>query len=103
MYDAVDRPVLPSPEQASERPPRKSPWGRALAAGCQAAAWWLIQHPGPISVLTALAVGLAAGLAALLSESTAAAGIGLAGLAVTLLALVDAARCGASVLDADAS
>jgi hypothetical protein len=79
-------------------PPATSRWPRALAAGCQAVAWWLGRRPGRLSVPAALGVGLAAGAVALVSESVAVAGACLAGVAVTLLALVDASRSGAAAL-----
>jgi hypothetical protein len=84
--------------QADSRP---GAWGRAIAAGCQAASWWLRGRPGPLSLPVALALGLAAGLVALLSEPLAAAALALAGLVVTVLGLRDAARSGAALADPD--
>src|SRR5437588_357108 len=83
-------PDPPSPAAA----PRGGRLCRALAAGCQAAGWWLRRRPGPLPLLTALGVGLAAGLAALVSGP---AGAGVAGAALALLALADAARSGADL------
>src|SRR4051794_34581460 len=57
------RAAPPAPPAAAK--PREGRWPRALAAGCRAAAWWLGRRPGPLSVLAALGVGLAAALAAL--------------------------------------
>jgi hypothetical protein len=80
---------------------RPCAWGRAVAAGCQAASGWLRGRPGPFSLPIALAVGLTAGLVALAREPLAAAALALAGLVVTLLGLRDAARSGAALADPD--
>jgi hypothetical protein len=45
--------------------PRVRRWRQAMAAGLQAAAWWLRRHPGQVSLVAALAVGSVAGLAVL--------------------------------------
>jgi hypothetical protein len=73
-------------------------FGRALAAGLQAAGWWLQRHRGRLSLLAAAGVGLAAGLAALLDGGP----FGLAGLvasALGLLALDGVLRSTAEALD----
>jgi hypothetical protein len=93
-----DEDDLNDPAADDSEPSATSRWPRALAAGCQAVAWWLGRRPGRMSVPAALGVGLAAGAIALVSESVAVAGACLAGVAVTLLALVDASRSGASAL-----
>jgi hypothetical protein len=66
--------------------PQRVEWPGALAAGCQAAAWWLRRQRGPYPGLVALGVGLAALLACLAvptSPATAVltAAVGLASLA----------------------
>src|SRR4051794_27799636 len=94
------RPSRPSPRAPDRCPARFAPlegrWPRALAAGCHAAAWWLTRRPGPLSLLAALGVGLAAALAALFGGP---AGAGVAGTALALLALADTARSGAALAD----
>jgi hypothetical protein len=57
-------------------------WSRAVMAGLQAAAWWLRRHPGQVSLLAALAVGVIAGLAVLAGHLS-----GLAGLVASALGL----------------
>ncbi len=91
-YVTPDDPEDEVTPRAGSRP---GAWGRAVTAGCQAAALWLRGRPGTLSLPVAIAVGLAAGLAALFSEPLAAAGLALAGLVMTLLGLRDAARSGA--------
>jgi hypothetical protein len=57
-------------------------WCRALAAGLEAAAWWLRRQVGKPSLLAALAVGLIfAGLAWLVSPHLAGSALALAALA----------------------
>jgi hypothetical protein len=94
-------PDNPEDEDAPRAGFRPGAWGRAFTAGCQAAAWWLRGRPGPFSLPVVLAVGLAAGLMALISEPLAAATLALAGLVVTVLGLRDAARSGAALADPD--
>jgi hypothetical protein len=65
-------------------------WARAVAAGLQAAAWWVQRHPGRASLLAALAVGAAAGLVSLLGHAAGAAG--LVASALGLACLADLAR-----------
>src|SRR5262249_54435280 len=47
----------PGEEPAETPEPRRRRLGRALAAGLQAAGWWLNRHPGPLSVLPAVGLG----------------------------------------------
>jgi hypothetical protein len=96
--DLQDEDDLDDPAADDSETPAASRWPRALAAGCQAVAWWLGRRPGRLSVPAALGVGLAAGAVALVSESVAVAGACLAGPAVTVLALVNASRSGAAAL-----
>jgi hypothetical protein len=63
-------------------------WHRALAVGCQAAAWWLRRQVGRWAALAALGIGLFAAGAAL------TAGAGLAESALGLLTLADAVQPG---------
>ncbi len=71
--------------------------GRALASGCQAAAWWLRRHRDERSLMAALAVGLTTTLA-VLAGGRLATGVGLAGAALGLLTVADAARDSARLL-----
>ena len=85
----------PEPQSPSRPRPR---WLAALAAGWQAARWWLRRRPGRFPLLSALVVGAAAGLATLAGGPLAAAAVGLVGTALGLLSLADAARSGADAL-----
>jgi hypothetical protein len=80
-----------------------SPWVRALAAACQAAAWWLRRQPGRHPLLTTLAVGLAAGVAAYSVSPLLAAGATVVGSAVTLLFVADATTSAVQALSGLAS
>ncbi len=78
--------------------PKPGRFGRALAAGLQAAGWWMQRHRGRLSLVIAAGVGLAAGIAALLDGGP----FGIAGLvasALGLLALDGVFRSGAEALD----
>jgi hypothetical protein len=95
----------PYPDESGEEPvdgpvPREEPQrgrlGRALAAGLQAAGWWLQRHPGRLSVLAAVGLGLVAGTAALVRD-TPAGPAGLVGAALGLLALDGLVRSGANL------
>jgi hypothetical protein len=80
--DEPDPDELPDEQDASE----KARW-RALAIGLQAAAWWWARQPGQTSVLAALAVGLAVGLATLGgSAALGTAAVVTSGLALLYLA-----------------
>jgi hypothetical protein len=85
-----------TPEAPSEPPPSGA-WSRAVAVGFQAAAWWLRRHPGPLALLAAVGVGLAAGLAALVGGPLVAGGSAAAAAALAALALADAARSAADL------
>jgi hypothetical protein len=76
-------------------------WRRAVAAGVQAAAWWLRRHPGPVSLVAALAVGTVAGLAVLAGHVSGMASVVLS--ALGLAYLLDLMRSARSVLDRDSS
>jgi hypothetical protein len=80
-----------------------SPWVRALAAACQAAAWWLRRQPRQYPLLTTLAVGLAAGVAAYSVSPLLAAGATVLGSAVTLLFMADATTSAVQALTGLAS
>jgi len=79
----------PDPDERSDEQLEASEqagW-RALAIGLQAAAWWWARQPGRTSVLAALAVGLAAGLATLGgSAALGTAAVVTSGLALLYLA-----------------
>jgi hypothetical protein len=83
--------------------PAASPWVRALAAACQAAAWWLRRQPRRYPLLTTLAVGLAAGVAAYSVSPLLAAGATVLGSAVTLLFVADATTSAVQALTGLAS
>jgi hypothetical protein len=85
----------PAPE-GPEAPPAGA-WSRAVAVGCQAAGWWLRRHPGPLALLAAVGIGLAAGLAALAGGPLVAGGWAAAAAALAALALADAARSAADL------
>jgi hypothetical protein len=91
-YDEAD----PEPEDAPPPhvEPRAERWGRALAAGLQAAAWWLRRHPGRASILAAVSVGVAASLAVLAGHLSGVAGLVMSALGLAyLLDLVRSASC----------
>jgi hypothetical protein len=90
-----DRRVPVTPTQPSTAQPRLRRWVSALAASWQAAGWWLARKPGRYPVMTALAIGLAAGVATWAGGPLAAAGMTLIGTAVGLVSLAQAAGSGA--------
>jgi hypothetical protein len=95
-YDGADR--HPDEEPQPQHDPQPGRLGRALAAGLQAAGWWLQRHRGRLSLVAAAGIGLATGIAALLDGGP----FGLAGLvasALGLLALDGVIRSGAEALD----
>jgi hypothetical protein len=77
--------------------PRSRRWRRALAAGLQAAAWWLRRHPGQVSLAAALAVGTVAGLAVLAGHVSGIATLVMS--ALGLAYLLDLVRLSRSLLD----
>jgi len=81
---------LPADEPVAARRPGR--WSRAVAVGCQAAGWWLRRHPGPLALLAAVGVGLAAGVATLVGSPLLAGASAVAVSVLGLLALADAAR-----------
>ena len=81
----------PAPGQPPAEP-RSARCARALAVGCQAAAWWLRRQPGRLSAVLARGVGLAA------SGVAYATGSGLAVPALGLLTLTSAVGAGAAAL-----
>jgi hypothetical protein len=80
--------------------PRSRRRRRAMAAGLQAAAWWLRRHSGQVSLMAALAVGTVAGLAVLASHVSALATLMMS--ALGLAYLLDLVRLSRSLLDGDA-
>jgi hypothetical protein len=86
----------PGEELAETPQPRRRRLGRALAAGLQAAAWWLNRHPGGLSVVVAVSLGLVAGTAALVRD-TAVGPTGLVAAALGLLALDGLVRSGSDL------
>jgi hypothetical protein len=80
-------------------PARPGVWSRAVATGCQAAAWWLHHHPGPCALVIATGVGLAAGVAALFGGPFVAGASVVAASALSVLALTDATRSAATLAD----
>jgi hypothetical protein len=92
--EGLDDDDAPDP-QPTTRPPLVH---RALAVGCRATAYWLDQHPGRFSLVAAVGVGVAAGVAMLITGPSLAGASGVAASAVAVLALVDAVRSGAALL-----
>jgi hypothetical protein len=78
---------------------RQGSWSRAVATGCQAAAWWLRRHPGPFSLIAAAGIGIAAGVATLVNSPLVAGATAVAASALGLLALADAARSATGLAD----
>jgi hypothetical protein len=100
-YSEPERGYIPSEEdephhERSVGPEQPGRWSHAVATGCQAAGWWLKRHPGRLSVIAAVGVGVAAGVAALFGGHYVAGGSALAASALGILALTDAARSAAS-------
>jgi hypothetical protein len=87
--DALAHRPLPADEsvEAPAEAERPGAWSRAVAAGCQAAGWWLRRHPGRFALVAAAAIGVAAGVLALVGGRFVAAGAA----ALGVLALADAA------------
>jgi hypothetical protein len=79
-------------------PPQSRGVGRALLVGCETAAWWLRRQAGRGTAWVALGLGLAAAVAVLAGGPVVAAGLGLAGTALGLLGLADAAWAGVAAL-----
>jgi hypothetical protein len=94
-YNRSDDELTESP---APTPPNTSAWSRAVATGCQAASWWLRRHPGPLSLLAATAVGMAAGVTALVGGPFVTASSAMAVSALGILALADAARSAADLV-----
>jgi len=93
-----DRRVPVTPTQTHTAQPRVQRWVTALAATWQAARWWLARKPGRYPVLTALAMGLAAGVATWAGGPLAAAGMTLIGTAMGLVSLDQVTGSGASAV-----
>jgi hypothetical protein len=87
----------PDDEPAETPQPRRGRLGRALAAGLQAAGWWLQHHRGRLSVLAAAGLGLVAGMATLVRD-TAAGPAGVVAAALGLLALDGLVRTGSDLM-----
>src|SRR5262245_33774773 len=99
-HDAEDVDNTACPEGASVPEP-EGPRGAAahvLIMGCQAAAWWLRRHSARRPLLAAVGVGAACAVAAYLGGPVVIAGVGLAGSALGLATLADAARASARAL-----
>jgi hypothetical protein len=75
----------PEPASSQQNEPRAGRWGRAMAAGLQAAAWWLRRRPGQVSLLAALAVGAVAGLAVLAGHVSGVASVVMSALGLAYL------------------
>ena len=82
----------PEATTAHGEPQRHVRWHRAMALGCQAAAWWLRRQVTRASTVAALGIGVLATAAAFV------AGLGLAEAALQLLSLADAVRSGTHAL-----
>ena len=98
--DPERRYVPPDDDESHQRrssgPEPPGRWSQAVATGCQAAGWWLKRRPGRWSVITAVGVGVAAGIAALFGGPLVAGGSALAASALGILALTNAARSAAN-------
>ncbi len=93
--DGMDQDRDEAPQPRDDAKPGRL--GRALAAGLQAAGWWMQRHRGRLSLGVAAGVGLATGIAALLDGGP----FGITGLvasALGLLALDGVIRSGADAL-----
>jgi hypothetical protein len=95
LDDDLDEDRMPATEGPEPQTPDTC--SRAVAVGCQAAAWWLRRHPGPLALLVAAGVGVAAGLAALAGGPFVAGGSAAAAAALAALAVADAARSAADL------
>jgi hypothetical protein len=80
----------------TNQPQRSGAWSRAVLTGCHAATWWLRKHPGSLSVIAAVGVGVAAGVAALFASPFMGSVSCVAASAINALALADAARSAAA-------
>lgn len=102
-YDDYDDPHCDDPEpehtSSSQDEPRAGRWGRAVAAGLQASAWWLRRHPGEVSLLAVLGVGAVAGFAVLAGHASGIAG--LMASALGLAYLLDLMRSASSLFCRD--
>jgi hypothetical protein len=87
--DHADEDDAPEATPNSESPGRLR-WCQAVAVGLQASAWWLRRCTGRFTLLSAVGVGVASALVAYVGGHLAIAAAGLAGSALTLLALTDA-------------
>jgi hypothetical protein len=84
----------------SNRDPPPSRWPRTVAAGLQAAAWWLRCASGRYVALTAAGIGMVAALAFWLSPPASFV-TGMIAAALGLASLLDTRRAGEAVLGAD--
>ena len=73
-------------------------WPAAVAAGLQAAAWWLRRQAGRCSLVMASGIGLLTALGAYAGGSVAVAGMGLAGAALSLLSLAQTVQASVGLL-----
>jgi hypothetical protein len=97
-YDDRDPSADDPGDEPSEAPePRRGRLGRAVATALQAAGWMLQRHPGRLSVLAAVGLGLVAGTAALVRD-TAPGPAGLVVAALGLLALDGLVRSGSDLM-----
>ncbi|HEY7328497.1 MAG TPA: hypothetical protein VH592_12690 [Gemmataceae bacterium] len=99
--DNYDEPRYDDGAEAEDRSslrdaPQARRWRRAMAAGLQAAAWWLQRHPGQLSLLVALAVGSVAGLAVLAGPVSGVATLVMS--ALGLAYLLDLVRLSSALL-----
>jgi hypothetical protein len=90
-YDSRDQ------EEERETPPGE-PWRQSVALGLQAASWWLGRHPGRLSLVIALGVGVATGVVSLLSGTLGSGLLGVVDGALRLLTVADAVCSGAHAL-----
>ncbi len=96
-YDSYDDDADSEYRSSPRDEPRSQRWHRAMAAGLQAAAWWLRRHPGQVSLMAALTVGTVAGLAVLAGHFSGIATLVMS--ALGLAYLLDLVRLSNSLLD----
>jgi hypothetical protein len=94
-----DEDAVPPPNGAEDTAD-PSRWPRAIAVGFHTTLCWLRRRVGRYPVLTAVAVGLLTALATYAGGPLAAAAVGLAGSAFSLLSLAEAVDTGADALAA---
>ena len=81
--------------EISKAPTKPARLATALAAGLQAASWWLRRYSAPPLILTTVAIGAAAGGVAFIGGPLAGALLGVAGSATQFSFFAEAVTAGA--------